>query len=159
MSEDVMIRQMKEDDLAAVAELEQRCFSVPWSKSLLKDCLDNAIDRAWVLEITVPLENSQETCKKTVGYCNFRVIAGEGELMRIAVFPEYRKRGFARDLMEVLAADARLSQVQAVTLEVRTSNLSAINLYKSCGFKIEAVRRHYYTNPVEDAIIMWNRQV
>lgn len=65
------IRLMETKDLHTVAELEQECFTVPWSMTLLSDCLDSPLDKVWVLE-----EGG-----KIAGYCNFRVIAGEGELM------------------------------------------------------------------------------
>lgn len=146
---------MEQRDLPAVAELEIICFSVPWSMELLEACLENPLDRIWVLDI----EPESESESEIAAYCNFRVIAGEGELMRIAVRPRLRGRGYARNLMETLAADARDSRTMAVTLEVRASNLSAVSLYKSCGFQVEAVRRDYYTHPVEDALIMWNREI
>ncbi|MEG1781299.1 MAG: ribosomal protein S18-alanine N-acetyltransferase [Clostridium sp.] len=148
---------MEQRDLPAVAELETICFSVPWSMELLEACLENSLDRIWVLDIEP--ETGSESESEIAAYCNFRVIAGEGELMRIAVRPELRGRGYARNLMETLVADARDSRTTAVTLEVRASNLSAVSLYKSYGFQIEAVRRDYYTHPVEDALIMWNREI
>jgi len=80
------IRAMRETDLEAVAELERQSFTVPWSERLLEDCLNSAFDRVWVLEDEA--ENSGIT-----GYCNLRVIAGEGELMRIAVHPARRGQG------------------------------------------------------------------
>lgn len=145
---------MEVGDLPVVAELERSCFAVPWSEGLIGECLDGSIDKVWVLEIRTQAEYPP----LIIGYCNFRVIAGEGELMRIAVSREYRGRGYARKLMENLVADAIENQVQAVTLEVRASNLFAVNLYKAYGFQIEAVRRGYYTEPTEDALIMWRRQ-
>lgn len=159
MAETVIIRRMNHQDLSAVAELERSSFTVPWPKSLIEECLGSSLDKVWVLE-TGSKEGSEgeATPTKVIGYCNFRVIAGEGELMRIAVLSAYRKRGYARKLMEILAADAKENHVQAVTLEVRASNLSAVNLYKDYGFCIEAIRRRYYTNPQEDALIMWRRQ-
>lgn len=110
--------------------------------------MESLLDRLWVLE-----ENGA-----VVGYCNFRIIAGEGELMRIAVDPAFRGRGYARKLMEQLEREADKNQVRAMTLEVRASNETAIHLYESCGFQTEAVRKRYYTHPVEDALIMWRRR-
>lgn len=143
-----MIRTIELRDVPAVSQLEQECFTVPWSEQLLCECFQNSYDHMWVLET----ENS------IAAYCNFRIIAGEGELMRIAVAKAFRGRGFAGNLMEILVNHARENHVFAITLEVRASNLSAINLYKSYAFQIEAVRKGYYTNPQEDALIMWRRQ-
>lgn len=141
------IRLMELKDLQDVAELEQKSFTVPWSGKLLEECLVSPLDKVWVLEDE----------GKIKGYCNFRVIAGEGELMRIAILPASRGRGYGRELMEILAEYARINQVEEISLEVRASNSAAINLYKSYGFKIEAVRKRYYTDPAEDALIMWRR--
>lgn len=143
------IRLMETKDLPVVAEVEQKCFTVPWSMTLLSECLGSPLDKVWVLEEGGKIE----------GYCNFRVIAGEGELMRIAVLPASRGRGYGRELMEILAEYARANRVEEISLEVRASNSAAINLYKSYGFKIEAVRKRYYSSPVEDALIMWRRGV
>ena len=86
------------------------------------------------------------------GYSNFRVIAGEGELMRIAVHGACRGRGYGRLLMERL-----LREVEDITLEVRASNAPAIALYEAYGFQKEAVRKNYYSGPTEDALIYWKR--
>lgn len=141
------IRLMEPEDLSSVTELEQKSFTVPWSEALLSECLKSPYDKVWILENDGKIE----------GYCNFRVIAGEGEVMRIAVRPSVRGRGYGRKLMETMAEYASANQVEEVSLEVRASNLPAISLYKSYGFKIEAVRKRYYTDPAEDALIMWSR--
>ena len=77
--------------------------------------------------------------------------------MRIAVKKEYRGLGYSRKLMEQMVKSAAEMGIQDLTLEVRAGNEPAINLYKSCGFKKEAVRRGYYHDPTEDAFIMWRR--
>ncbi len=142
-----MIREMRPEDLDETARLEEQCFSEPWSRLLLREALESDLDKLWVI-----LEGE---C--LVGYCNFRVIAGEGELMRIAVRSDMRGRGYAGKLMEVLVTDASKRGVTAITLEVRVSNQPAISLYERFGFLKEAVRKRYYTNPVEDALLMWRR--
>lgn len=142
-----MIREARLGDLAEIARLETLCFSEPWSQMLIQEVLESGLDRVWVIPAG----------ERLAGYCNFRVIAGEGELMRIAVHPDLRGRGCARKLMEVLVEDAGRRGVEAITLEVRASNQSAIHLYESFGFHTEAVRKRYYTNPAEDALLMWRR--
>lgn len=159
MKEAVMIQRMEYQDLPSVAELERKSFTVAWSEKLIEECLYSSLDKVWLLWIREGAEAGNVTeAQRLIGYCIFRVIAGEGELMRIAVDRDYRGHGYARKLMEILVSDVRENQVQEVTLEVRASNLSAINLYKDYGFQIEAVRRAYYTNPQEDALIMWRRK-
>lgn len=142
-----MVRWMRKDDLDAVAELEQLSFSVPWSYETLKEGLSNGLDQYLVWE-----ENGI-----AAGYINFRILAGEGEVERVAVHPLMRGRGFGRKLMDAMAEYTSSQGVTAVTLEVRSGNQSAINLYESCGFVREAVRKDYYREPTEDALIMWHR--
>lgn len=142
-----MVRWMRKDDLDAVAELEQLSFSIPWSYETLKEGLSNGLDQYLVWE-----ENGI-----AAGYINFRILAGEGEVERVAVHPLMRGRGFGRKLMDAMAEYTSSQGVTAITLEVRSGNQSAINLYESCGFVREAVRKDYYREPTEDALIMWRR--
>lgn len=142
-----MVRWMRKDDLDAVAELEQLSFSVPWSYETLKEGLSNGLDLYLVWE-----ENGI-----AAAYVNFRILAGEGEIERVAVHPLFRGRGFGRKLMDAVAEYTSSQGVTEITLEVRSGNQTAINLYESCGFVREAVRKDYYREPVEDAVIMWRR--
>lgn len=143
-----MIRRMEAADLEQVAELEKQCFRENWSYGLLEAGLHSAYDWYYVFV--------QE--ERILGYCNLRILAGEGEVQRIAVLPRYRRLGVARKMMETMVTCARDSQVSAVSLEVRQSNLPARNLYESFGFRAESVRKGYYRNPAEDALIMWKRE-
>lgn len=145
------VRPMALADLEAVSELERLGFSVPWSRGLLAGCLESRFDSVWVLEVSDPALPAEEA---VAGYCNLRVIAGEGELMRIAVHPRFRGRGLAGKLMDVLVSSAREQGAEMISLEVRSSNAAAISLYKSFGFTQAAVRKGYYTCPAEDALIM-----
>ena len=140
------LRKMENRDVTAVARMEQICFSDPWSEKMVSDLIDSSWDEVWVLE-------SRED--GLIGYINFRFIAGEGELMRIAVLPELRGHGLSRKLMDRMTESASEQAVADITLEVRAGNEPAIGLYKSYGFAGEAVRKGYYHNPTEDALIMW----
>ena len=140
------LRKMETGDVAAVAKIEQICFSDPWSEKMVADLTDSSWDEVWVLETE---ENG------LIGYINFRFIAGEGELMRIAVLPELRGHGLSRKLMDKMTESASKNAVTDITLEVRAGNEPAIGLYKAYGFAGEAVRKGYYHNPAEDALIMW----
>lgn len=144
----ICLRAMKESDVPMAAELERECFSDAWSEKLLLEMIGSSYDEAWVLA---------HPEGGLIGYLNVRFLAGEGELMRIAVKKEYRGLGYSRKLMEQMVKSAAEMEVQDLTLEVRAGNEPAINLYKSYGFKKEAVRRGYYHDPTEDAFIMWRR--
>lgn len=141
------IRLMRETDVPAVRELEELCFTDSWSEMLLMQGLGSRLDWFWVLEES----------GRIAGYANLRIIAGEGEVERIAVHPDCRGLGFGRKLMEQMVSFAREQGVSDITLEVRAGNETAIKLYTSCGFQKEAVRNGYYREPLEDAVIMWNR--
>ena len=140
------LRKMENDDVDAVVLIEQICFSDPWSKNMVSDLLESSWDEVWIIE---------EKEKGTVGYINFRFLACEGELMRIAVLPEMRGQGLSRKLMDQMMESASKYAVVDITLEVRAGNEPAIGLYQSYGFVGEAVRKRYYHNPTEDALIMW----
>jgi ribosomal-protein-alanine N-acetyltransferase len=142
-----VIRPMEARDLEQVADLEKRCFSENWSYKLLEAGLYSQYDVYYVYERQGQI----------LGYCNLRILAGEGEVQRIAVMPGYRRQGLAREMMGAMVTCARDSRVSAVSLEVRQGNLPARNLYESFGFRAEAVRKGYYRNPPEDAVIMWLR--
>ena len=144
-----MIRLMQEADLEQVADLEKCCFSESWSYGILESGLHSPYDVYYVFE--------QE--EKILGYCNLRFLAGEGEVQRIAVLPQYRRLGLARKMMDAMVDYARAHQAVAISLEVRESNTAARSLYESYGFQAEAVRRGYYHNPTEDAVIMWKRDL
>ena len=152
------IRKMESGDIAALTVLETQCFSDPWSEKMVADLLDSSWDEIWVLEGEIMSDTAGESGPKNLmGYINFRFIAGEGELMRIAVLPSMRGRGYSRKLMDVMVKAASENNVSDITLEVRAGNVPAIGLYKSYGFVSEAVRKGYYHNPMEDADIMWLR--
>ena len=144
-----MIRPMEERDLPAVAELEKLCFSENWSYSILESGIHSPYDVYYVFD--------QD--EKVLGYCNLRVLAGEGEVQRIAVHPDCRRLGIGRKMMDAMVEYAIREGVYAISLEVREGNLAARNLYESYGFAGEAVRKAYYHNPTEDAVIMWKRDL
>lgn len=152
------LRKMTKKDVLQVAELEKLCFSDAWSETLIEDLLTSSFDEAWVLELEAGEENDESGREQTgelVGYINPRFLAGEGELMRIAVKPSYRGLGLSKKLMDRMMQSAAEQGATELTLEVRAGNEAAIGLYQSYGFVSEAVRRGYYHNPTEDACIMW----
>ncbi len=138
------LRKMTFEDVPALTAIEQTCFSDHWSENMIRDLVDSSWDEVWVLE-----------AEQIVGYINYRFIAGEGELMRIAVLPEHRGHGYSKKLMDVMMENASKDQITDLTLEVRAGNVPAISLYKTYGFAEEAVRKNYYHDPTEDALIMW----
>ncbi|SHJ30499.1 ribosomal protein S18-alanine N-acetyltransferase [Thermoclostridium caenicola] len=147
MSDQILIRDMRESDLDAMAAIEQASFSVPWTRNMLEEELSNSRARYRVLEFQGAV----------VGYIGMWQILDEGHITNVAVLPELRRRGFARRLMQDLVDYAKANGIRSLTLEVRVGNLPAIRLYESFGFQIEGRRKHYYADNNEDALIMWLR--
>lgn len=141
------IREMNASDVEEVSRLESEVFSMPWSA---RDFLE-MVEADYAHYYVAKWENG------IVGCCGIRNIAGEGEITNVVVAAPYRRRGIGRRLMEHMLKMAAGEGITATTLEVRVSNLPAIGLYESLGFKGEGVRPGFYEKPPEDALIMWKR--
>lgn len=139
-----MIRFMKKSDLEQVYEIEHNCFSVPWAMETLRNGLKNPREYFWVWEQDGII----------AGFSNMRIVLDEGELNRIVVRPAFRRQGIAKKLMDVMVAFSKENKVKLVLLEVRKSNITAQRLYRAYGFEEVAVRKNYYFDPEEDAVIM-----
>jgi len=141
----VRIVPMNADHLDEVAELERICFSVPWSRNMLAEELDNLLSA-----FLVALDDND----KVVGYAGVQIILDEGYITNVAVRPECRRQGIAAKLLQVFLDFAKANELAFLTLEVRASNYDAIALYGSRGFRSVGRRKNYYEHPKEDAIIM-----
>lgn len=141
------VREMTRADVEAVCRIEQECFSMPWS----------AADFLEMIEADYAHYYVAQEAGRIVGCCGIRNLAGEGEITNVAVAPGARRQGVGRKMMEHLLQEASVHQIGACTLEVRISNIPAIRLYESLGFRGEGVRPRFYEKPQEDALIMWKR--
>lgn len=135
------IKKFSNEYVSDVAHIEQVCFSRPWSELALSSELHNECSHFYVAVAD----------GRAVGYVGLYIVCGEADIVRVAVLPEYRKSGVARALLN---ESFKMNETQAVFLDVRESNIPAINLYKSLGFKDTGVRKEYYSNPTENAILM-----
>ena len=142
----VRVVPMTADHLEELERLERICFSRPWSRKMLAEELDNQCAAFLVAE--------EPLTEKVVGYAGLLVMADEGYITNVAVFPEYRRRGVAEQLIAVFDSFARGNRLAFLTLEVRPSNAAAIALYQSFGFEEVGRRRNYYDLPREDALIL-----
>ena len=138
------IRRARPDDASAIAELESECFSDPWSfKDILSYiCQDSGI-------CYVALEDG-----RVIAYLLGRLIAPEGEIYRIAVTKEKRRRGIGYRLLSFMIKTERGRGLESLFLEVRMQNAAARALYRSHGFEEISIRKNYYKNPTDDAVIM-----
>ena len=128
----------------AIAELEKLCFSDPWSVKSVESELNNPLS-LWLVAV------EGETL---VGYVGSQTVLGEGDMMNLAVAPDYRRMGVGERLVKALVAALSDKGATRLALEVRASNEPAIALYDKLGFSIAGRRPNYYRNPKEDAIIM-----
>lgn len=132
--------------LAEVESLEQQNFSDPWGMHTLISTLEQAHGNIWVIR-----EQAQ-----VIAYLIFYIMGDEVEVARIVVHRDYQGQGYGKELMKKLLDFSKEANLKQVVLEVRESNVPAINLYKNQGFLNLGIRKKYYTNPVEDALVMSN---
>lgn len=143
---DLTIRMADAADVDIIAQLEQICFTVPWTReSILRELEENSMALYFVAEVD----------GNPVGYGGMWIIVDEGHIINIAVLPQFRGRHIASLLMAVLIAFGETRGVKRFTLEVRSSNEPAKAVYRKFLFKEEGLRRGYYQDNGEDAIIMW----
>lgn len=134
---------MKKEDVSAVAEIENKCFSTPWSEKSLLEEIENPNSRFMVSSIG----------DEILGYVGTICVAGECSVTNIAVKEKYRNRGIASALLQRAVFNSLLCEDEFITLEVRKSNLSAIRLYEKFGFEKVGERKNFYRLPPEDAYI------
>lgn len=137
---------MQVTDLDGVMAVEQLSFQTPWSR------------QAFVQELTqnqYALYLVARAAGTVVGYVGTWIVLDEAHVTNVAVHPGWRGRGIGERLMLRLIAEAVLRRAVRMTLEVRTNNTAAQNLYGKLGFKPAGIRKGYYTDTKEDALIMW----
>jgi tRNA threonylcarbamoyl adenosine modification protein YeaZ/ribosomal-protein-alanine acetyltransferase len=139
------------DDVSAVEALQRRAFTNAWGAEAIRWELENTdVARLYVARA---LDGS------LVGYCACWMIFDELHINSLAVEDAWRRRGVARRLLGSVLEAAIASGATSATLEVRASNQAARALYEGLGFRVEGVRRDYYQEPREDALILWNRDL
>ena len=139
----VSIREMTEEDIKEIAELEKECFSEPWSENSLRDELANETARFYVLRDS----------EKLLGYIGANNICNEVYITNVAVNSKCRGKGYGGILVKHLIKQSEAERAFFITLEVRKSNENAIKLYEKCGFKLIGERKNFYSKPTEDALI------
>ncbi len=141
-------RRMRPEDLSRVAEIERDGFKHPWSRELL----ERELAHAWS---TVLLGVEERPAgEAVVGFIVFWLVHDEVHVLNIATAREERRRGIGRALMEQAAESGRHRGATLATLEVRRSNLAALELYRALGYRQVGVRPNYYAEEGEDAIVM-----
>jgi len=140
----MMIVNMNESHVAQVAELEKICFSDPWSENSVASELKNPLS-CWLVA---------EEDGVVAGYVGSQTVMDESDMMNVAVHPDYRRKGIAEALVAELVEALKKRESHCLTLEVRASNEPAKALYEKLGFTQVGLRKNYYRNPKEDALIL-----
>jgi len=132
-------------DIDAIEEIEQQAYPTPWSRSMF------ASELAKPTSICLGAFEGDEL----IGYIINSRYVDAWHVMNVAVDPEHRRRGIATRMLEALFEMTEHDGRRGYTLEVRVSNLGAVDLYERLGFERRGVRRGYYTDNREDALVMW----
>ena len=143
----VELRSLQMRDLNAIEEIERRAYPTPWSRSMF------ASELAKPSSICLGAFDAESG--RLVGYLIISRYVDAWHVMNVAVEPAERRRGIATTLLERLFELTGGRSRRGYTLEVRVSNTGAIRLYERLGFRPRGVRRGYYTDNREDALIMW----
>ncbi len=139
----VVVREMTENDVWEIAELEKACFSEPWSENSLREELTNETARFYVLR----------DGERLLGYIGANNICNEVYITNVAVNSGCRGKGYGKILVNHLIKQSELERAFFITLEVRKSNKNAISLYEKCKFKQVGERKDFYSKPTENALI------
>ena len=146
---EVVLRPMHSKDIDIIVEMEQICFTTPWSRKSIEQEYDNNCAKWCVLEQNDII----------IAYGGMWIIFDEAHIINIAVHPDYRQRGYGTQIMHELFKVAKKEGATRMTLEVRRSNAAAQKLYANMGFVPVGVRKRYYPDNYEDALILWNDDV
>lgn len=146
MNNTMTFRMMNVDDIEQVLEVERQSFTLPWSKEAF---LNELTVNQYAVYIVI------EDNGKIAGYCGSWVVIDESHITNIAILPEYRGKKLGEALLRKMIEISISMGAIRMTLEVRVSNMVAINLYEKLGFQKGGIRKRYYTDNHEDANIMW----
>jgi len=138
------LRPARAQDLKDILEIERLSFPSPWSTVHFYAELYKDYAHLWVAELD----------GKVVGYVCFWIIAGEAHLANIAVHPSFRRKGIGSFLLKTVLRFLKRRQVDRLLLEVRVSNKAARKFYEKFGFRKDGLRRSYYQDTGEDAVLM-----
>lgn len=144
---EIIIRPLTEEYVDQVCVLEEEAFSMPWHRESFLEMIMNK-DACYLVGIVD---------EEVVASCGLRNIVGDGEITNVVTKGTMRGKGIGKQMLLKLLEEGVDMGVEAFTLEVRKSNHAAIHLYESLGFVTEGVRRNFYEDPTEDALIMWKR--
>jgi ribosomal-protein-alanine N-acetyltransferase len=140
-------RLLSADEIDAVLAVEEASFTNPWTREMYLAELENPqVSYVYV---------ARDEERRIVGYCAFWRVGDELHINNLAVAPSYRRSGIASALLRRVLQEGRLLGAHRAMLEVRRSNTVALRMYEQFGFVVRGVRPAYYSQPVEDALVLW----
>lgn len=134
------------DDIDQILEIEQKSFPTPWSRKSFEHELTNNHFASYYV-----IENNEGV----FGYCGIWFIMDEGHITNVAILPKYRGNKYGEALFSHMVNIAKAEGVKLMTLEVRVSNNVAQNMYRKYGMVPGGIRKNYYSDNGEDALVMW----
>lgn len=143
------VRRMNEFDIDGVLAVEEKSFTTPWSRAGFVEEMKNEVAHYLVI-----ISNGH-----IIGYAGMWLIVDEAHVTNVAIAPEYRGQKLGEKLMAALIAHAKERGALNMTLEVRATNVAAQKMYAKFGFVSRGIRRKYYVETQEDALIMWCDQL
>jgi [ribosomal protein S18]-alanine N-acetyltransferase len=146
MNDSLTFRLMEEKDLDQVMQIELESFTLPWSREAYYNELTKNQFAVYIV-----LEDHENV----IGYCGMWLIIDEAHITNIAVHPDYRGKKLGEALLRKVMEVAREHGAKTMTLEVRVTNNIAQSLYRKLGFQNGGIRKNYYTDNQEDALVMW----
>lgn len=146
MNKQITLRKMVEEDIDQILIIENESFATPWSRESFENELTKNRFALYLV-----LEDEEVIC----GYCGVWIIVDEAHVTNIALLPNYRGKKLGETLLTEIMKIAKEKGAKTMTLEVRVSNHVAQSLYRKLGFQDGGIRKNYYTDNQEDALVMW----
>ncbi|PLS17240.1 ribosomal-protein-alanine N-acetyltransferase [Bacillus sp. M6-12] len=146
MGNTMSFRFMTEEDIDQILVVERKSFTLPWSREAFYNELHHNQYAVYIV---------LEEDGVIIGYCGAWIVIDEAHITNIAVLPEYRGRRLGEALLRKMMEIAKGMNVITMTLEVRVTNIVAQSLYEKLGFQRGGIRKNYYTDNQEDAMVMW----
>ncbi|HLQ73118.1 MAG TPA: ribosomal protein S18-alanine N-acetyltransferase [Bacillota bacterium] len=142
----LIIRKAIRDDITDILSVESTSFNEPWPEDIFyQEIVNNAYANYFVATLN----------SKVIGYAGLWVVIDDAQITNIAIHSDYRGKGYGEQLFQFMLHQALMLGAQRLSLEVRVSNLAAQRLYEKYGLVPGGIRKKYYTDNQEDAIVMW----
>lgn len=146
MVDSFVFRYMNEEDIDQILEVEHASFATPWSREAFYNEIYNNKFAVYIV-----LEEDH----KIIGYCGAWIVIDEAHVTNIAILPSYRGQKLGEALLRKMMEVAKDMGARSMTLEVRVTNQVAQSLYRKFGFQNGGIRKNYYSDNQEDALVMW----